>query len=327
MNIYMKNYAHRAKEITAAVLIVCVAIIAVTLLFGAKLRAISDQLASYANSQYQYAYVLNYDVDSDEVYLYPDVDVMLFTDENQTNRMTVSSLMWKNTGEHSILGINDISADEIAVSRNTADNYRLHVGDKVYAVYSFSSKPYELTVKEISGTEYDYTSPKIDNDIGMVYLPYSNEYADSINSKYVLFSEMSASDLLPPYPQIIESIIRKNSNYEEVMKQGIHIIFFEVVFVIAATWISHILFFRKSIPILRRFFLKGANKQILIMEPFLENLVFSLVPVMIVCLITSRFIPCNSVLTKLYYCVPIGLSSIYAIGTCIMACVSYRRRR
>ena len=327
MNTYCRNYAHRAKEITVTLIILIVSIVLVLLLFGSRLKSVSDQLRSYDTAQYNYTYVLNYSVDEDEVYLYPDVDVLLYTDQAQMNRMTVSSLMWTNNGNHTILKIEQPQENQVVLSENVASKYQLSVGDRVYAVYPFSTEPVELSVSAISDVEYDYSNPKISNDIGMVYLPYSEEYEKNTNSKYTLFSENSAAELLTPYTQIIDGVINKSESYENVMGQGTHILIFELLFVVAALYFANSIFFKKSIPALRRIFLKGANKGILVWVPFLEKLIFGLLPVIITCWISSVFIPCNSKLTMLFYLIPTCAVILFAIATCIRSLIMYRQRR
>lgn len=297
------------------------------LLFGTRLKAVSDQLKSYDSAQYNYAYVLNYSIDEDEVYLYPDVDILLYTDHAQQNRMAVSALMWTGKGNHAILKIEQPREGQIVLSKNAADKYHLTVGAPVYALFSLSNEPVELSVSAIADVEYDYSNPKISNNIGMVYLPYFHAYETSINSKYILFCKDSAADLLAPYPQVIDSVINKSENYDIVMGQGIHILFFEALFMIAALYFADSIFFKRSTPVLRRIFLKGANKGILIWVPFLEKLIFGVLPLIIVCGISSVFIPCNSRLTLLFYLIPICAAILFATAACIKSLIVYRRRR
>lgn len=316
MKSYIKSYRYRLSGLILTVGLAFFTVLLCSLIFGRRINALSGQLKKYQDSEYNFAYILNYGITEDNELIYADADIQLYSSERDNERLSVSCLMPEDDVKYTLSEWNEVSqlkSGEIILSRNVAKKYDLEIGDTVYAQYPYSSMRFPLVVSKIMGTEYDLDNPIISNEIGVVYVGYDRDYVESTNCRYILFSEKSQAEILSSYPQIIAGLINKNENYARVLNQGIPVLMFEVFFLFAAIALSSYFFFFDSFKALRCLFLKGESRHILTRIPLIERLVLWCLPCFLSVWVSIQFMPCNSELTKRFYAIPLIIGVFYAV--------------
>ena len=297
-------------------------------LFNEKLNKVGGQLNSYDSADYSIIYILNYGEAFDNECLYPDTDIQFYQDADMTHRLTVSSIMREEGVTYSLGYLSPLSClmpGEIYIAQNVADAYKLNVGDTIFAEYSYSPVPVPVKVASIMQTEYDYGNPAIDNSIGVVFLGFNEEYFASTNAKFMLFAEESKADELAIFPQIINEVINKSACIDIVTSQGTGALIFEALFSLAAVILAQLLFFSKSRMSLYRCYLKGMKRCLMSIIPFVERLVFCLLPcAMAQCWSASRM-P-ESALTKAFCVIPIIICGLYSIIMFAVDSLKLRRK-
>ncbi len=315
MGTYVKSYKSRLLGILISILSILIAMLICSLMFGKKINRISSQLESYSISQYSYIYKLNYPLGRDDEYIYADTIISVFLDEHQTKRIPTVVLMQNEEFAYdtSMLGYsNELCFDEVVIAQNIADDFCISVGDKLYALYPYANEIVSLTVVAIADVNYDFENPDVDNKIGIAILGYNEQYDINSENKSLCFSNESLSADISEHPQILDSIFSKNSNYEYVFIQGLHILVIEVIMLIAALVVSEIFFYRYSYSILRRMYLKGLPKKYLKIIPFIEHLVMTVVPTLIAIMVRACFIPVNSGYIAVLCAIDIVIAIIYS---------------
>lgn len=329
MKVYLRGYARRWKNILLAVLCVLVALLLSCVLFQSKLNKISGQLNSYDQAEYSLIYVLNYEANLDNEFIYPDTDTQIYLDKAKTKRLTVSSVMRDDSAIYSEVewsSINNLGYDELIISKNVSGKYGVGVGESLFVEFPYSSDLREFTIKGIARDNYDFTNPNIDNDIGIVYLGYDGYYESNTQCKYIAFSKHSEAEILSEYPQIIDTVINKSDNEDYVFQQGLYILLFQSIFVIIAIILAFMGFYVKSNNLLKRCYLKGMKKIALIWMPFLEKILFAEIPAIIMILAISYCIPMKSMLSRMYFVIPVFLIGVFCVGTVIVEMIKVRRK-
>ncbi len=321
MKIYITGYVQRWKGIALTIVGLIVTMVLSGILFYGKLNKLCCQLDGYACADYSVIYVLNYSAKLPNECIFPNTDIQLFTDKTKRNRMTAVSVMRENEiayGLEYLKQLNAILPSEILISQNIADRYGIQIGSKVYAEVPYTTSLMVLNVSGIISVDYDYICPNVDNDIGIVYLGYIEDYDKSVQCKYIEFASDSESETLSEYPQIIYSIINKSDNISYVLKQGLAILIFQMVFCVMSVLVGHVAFFSKSKPLLRRCYLKGMKLKQMVSIPLLEKIMFGLVPGIITSRALFAVLPGRSLLRLTYSLLP----SVVWVGYCmIMLCV------
>lgn len=297
-------------------------------LFHEKLNKVSGQLNSYDTADYSIIYVLNYGKAFNNECLYPDTDVQFYQDAGLSHRLTVSSIMREEGVSYNLGYLSPLSClkpGEICIAQNVAEAYKLNIGDTLFAEYSYSSVPMPMKVSSIMQTEYDYGNPIIDNSIGVLFLGFNEEYCASTNGKYILFSEKTKADELSIFPQIIQDVINKSASINTVTSQGTGVLIFEMLFMLVAVVLTHTLFFSKSRTSLYRCFLKGMNRFLMTIIPFVERFVFCLLPCAVVQCLVSSGIP-ESAFKKTFCIIPIIICGLYSILMFAVDSLKLRRK-
>ena len=328
MGMYVKGYVQRVTMIVIAVAIVVASSLLSYCLFHEKLNKAGGQLNSYGAADYSIIYILNYGEAFDNECLYPDTDIQFYQDADMAHRLTVSSIMREDGVSYNLKYLSPLSClkpGEICIAQNVAEAYELNVGDTLFAEYSYSPVPVPVKVASITQTEYDYRNPAIDNSIGVVFLGFDEEYFASTNNKFILFAEESKANELAIFPQIITEVINKSASIETVTSQGTGALAFEVLFSLAAVILTHMLFFSKSRMPLYRCYLKGMNRFFMSAIPFVERLVFCLLPCTIAQCFSVSGIP-DSTLTKAFYMIPIIICGLYSIIMFAVDSLKLRRK-
>lgn len=329
MGKYINSYKYRVRGILITILSIVIVVLLCSVLFGRKINRIGSQLQSYNSSGYSYIYKLNYPLLINDEYIYADTSIFLYRDGNQSNRISTTVLMQNDACQYTpnYLGYSSsLSENEIVISRNIADKYKLSVGDLIFALYPYSTTPCEMTVKEISNTNYDFENPDVDNDIGIVIFGYNEQYALNTENKTLCFSEVSLSSEISQHPQMLDSIVSKSLNSEEVFGQGLYILVFAAIVIIAALVTSEIFFYNESFPILKRYYLKGMSIQNLFYIPFVEHIAFSFVPLVLSIIVVIRFIPAGNEFVQVLYLSMIAIVLVYCV--CVwMKSMKYRSYR
>lgn len=315
MGTYVKSYKTRIRGVLISILSIISAMLICSLLFGNKVNRISSQLESYSISKYSHIYKMNYPLGHDDEYIYADTNIAVFLDNHQTTRLPTVVLMQNELFAYdaSTLGYsNELRSDEAVITRNIADDFRLSVGDKIYALYPHTNEIASLTLVAIADVNYDFENPDVDNRIGIAILGYNEQYDINSENKSLCFSNESLSADISEHPQILDSIFSKNSNYEYVFNQGVHILVIEAIMLIAAFVVSEIFFYRYSCSILRRLYLKGLPRKYLKIIPFIEHLVMTVIPTLIAIIVRAYFIPVNSGYIAVLCAIDIVIAIIYS---------------
>lgn len=282
-----------------AILLAVLPLTLTSFLFSAKINKISGQLETFESADYTHIYMLNYDSPLENEWIYVDTDVMVYSNPQQEERIGVSCLMCQDES---------LKQCEASVSQNVADTYSLKVGDTVFVVFPFTSTSFEYSIKEVSPIEFDYRNPNVDNNIGIMRLGLNQEYIDNTRCKYISFSKGSQASELSEYPQIIESVVTKQSLDKEIFFQGLPILIILFIFCIVSDFLAENVFFSKSFDIIRVFYLKGLPQKNLIVIPFIEHILFRLFVIIAIEIPIMKIIPIGSKITYIYYAIPLMTS-------------------
>ena len=315
MGMYVKGYIRRVTMIIVSIAIVTTSSLLCYCLFHEKLNKVVGQLNSYDSADYSIIYILNYGEDFNNECLFPDTDIQFYQDADMSHRLMVSSVMREEGVSYNLGYLSPLSClrqGEICIAQNVADTYKFNVGDTIFVEYPYSRVPIPVEVTAIMQTEYDYGNPVIDNSVGVVFLGFNEEYFASTNGKYIIFAEESKADELATFPQIINEVITKSESIVVVTLQGTGALVFEVLFTLATVILTHMMFFSKSRMPLYRCYLKGMNRLLLSIIPFVERLSFGLFPCAVVQSLLASSMP-DSDLSKAYCMIPIVVFGIYSI--------------
>ena len=329
MKIYLKGYGYRWKELLVAVLCIVSALLLNIALFQNKLNKLNAQLSSYAEADYSYIYILNYDALLENTFLFPDTDAQVFIDDSKSTRLAVSGIMASESGSYtsrSFLFAKALKANEMAISKNVADNYGIGVKESLFVELPYSTELQKYTVMEIVQPNYDFMNPNADNDVGIIFLGYDADFETNVLCKYITFSANSEAEKLSEYPQIINSVINKAENEEYIFRQGIPILVFQGVFTVIAMVLGYLLFFSRSERLLVRCYLKGMKKSCLVGTLFFERIVFIALPAVITLLGISRLIPVSSMLTKIYFAIPVFVICVFCVAAICKELIRTRRK-
>lgn len=319
MRVYIRGYLQRQNEIAIAVICCVVAILLSYGLFYDQLNKISFQLSSYNAADYSYVYVLNYGIPLENIAIFPDADAQIYSDEERTHRLTVSSIMKSSNANYFgnyLEVLSDLQTNEIILTENVAKKYALNVGDFLYVEYPYTNNIIKKRVVGITATDYDFLHPNIDNDIGVLYLGYEKDYEENIQCKYVVFSVNSQVETLAQYPQVISSVVNKSENKRYVFNQGAYILIFQFVFILVSFIIANIAFFSKSQRRLKRCYLKGMKRTQITFVSLLEKILFSFVPDGLLLWLISSCVNTNSIFARVYFTLPlliIGMGSVVIV--------------
>lgn len=328
MRAYLKCYRYRLFQTFNSLLVIVLLMLICGLLFGSRIKKVSNQLSNYNIADYNIIYCLNYDVPMENICVYPDSDIPIYLDEEKSKRISVSVVMKKATADYNLdylEPLDRLENNQIILSENIANKYDLNIGDEVYVEFPNKSTLSAFTVKSIKDYEYDYSNPNLVNDVGVAFIDTDIDYIENNNCKYILFSKDSQAEHLFDYPQIINEIINKSDNNSYVFNQGISALFFILVISIGAIILIKMILFSKSYIIIKRLYLKGICKKTLILATIIEKTAFTIIPILITEMTMSVFIPNNSVITSLYYSIPLVVSLFYIAISTIMISRKYRK--
>lgn len=326
MRIYARNLKYRLKEMLIAFSLVFLALIVCFLLFYNKIKSINYQLSSYNVASYNYIYVMNYDVGTLDTMAYPDTDVQVFMGDV---RIPVSVVMATTENEYDSAGFSkpiSLKHNEMAISQNVAEKYKLNIGDVVSVEYPYTTTRVDVEITQITDYNIDFANPNIDNDIGIVVIGRDDTYIDNTKCDYLCFSKTSQAAELEKYPQLLKSLINKPSLESEVFNQGIGFIIVESILMIGVIIVSHIAYFSKSYAIIKRLYLKGTRPHMFVVIPMNEQLLFGVLPVIVATVVELSFVPCVSTYTLLYYLIPVIISSADVIVSLIRNSIKIGRR-
>ena len=313
MIIYFRGYKQRNRRLLAAIFSLFGSLLLCFVLFRDKLNNLSGQILTYEFADYQNQYILNYGIGIENECIFPDTDIHIFLDEDRSKKLTVSVVMKDEDVSYDLdclAFLNNLKSNEICITKNVAEAYSLNIGDTLFADTSYSSDLISLIITELLGTEFDYTHPKIENGIGIVYIGYDRNYAIHSRSKYLLYSQQSKSDELAKYPQIINDVINKSVNESYVLEQGIPVLIIEGILVLISISVAHLFFFSKSRKLLLRCYLKGMKRNCMWGIPFIEKIMICLPLIVIGQIIFTSRLP-DSYFAKYYQMIP------------VIACVMY----
>lgn len=328
MGMYVKGYVCRVTMIIIAVAGVLASSLLCYGLFHAKLNKVGGQLNSYDSADYSTIYILNYGEGFSNECLYPDTDIQFYHDAEKSRRLTVSGIMREEGVTYDLnylVPLSGLKPGEVCLSQNVADGYMLGIGDTIFTEYSYSQDLVPVTVTSIMQTEFDYGHPSTDNDVGVVFLGFNENYASSTNGKYILFAEKSKADELAIFPQIINEVINKSVSNDYVLSQGVAALIFGALFSLGSVILAQIVFFSKSWMLLYRCYLKGMRKSLLPVIPLLERLVFCLLPCIVVQCLTASAIPDSSV-AMAYRMIPISICGLFCIIMFAVDLLKLRRK-
>ena len=202
--------------------------------------------------------------------------------------------------------------DENHVLNNVAEKYQISIGTIIFAEVSYTVDMIPFRIVKEFNTEFDFTRPNMDNDIGVVFLGFDERYIESISSDRVLYSQGSQAEALSSFPQVIKSVISKTDQQSYVTNQALAALIILALFTVVAIVTCHILFYSDSVRLLRRCFLKGMPRHMVQTIPFVEKIGLSLIPCAIIQLIITLSIPSSSVIMA-YRIIPVLLWGVYSL--------------
>lgn len=328
MEMYVKGYVYRAKIIIIAVAGILASSLLCYGLFHEKLYKVSGQLNSYDFADYSLIYILNYGEGFSNECLYPDTDIQFYHDAEKSRRLTISSIMREEGVSYDLsylIPLEYLNPGEVCISKNVADKYKLSIDDIIFAEYSYSQELVPIRVTGIMQTEFDYVHPNTDNDIGVVFLGFNENYATNTNGKYLLFAEKSKANELAFFPQIINEVINKTMNMSNVSSQGTAALLFEALFSVISVILAQMVFFSKSGMLLYRCYLKGMKRFFLPVIPLIERLIFCLLPCITAQFLTVAAIPDSSI-ARAYRMIPIGICGLFCIIMFVVDSQKLRRK-
>ncbi len=329
MKTYIRAYRNRIGQIALTILVMIALLFVGCLLVHGNADKVSKQLDTYQNSDFSQIYVLNYSSGLENECIFVDTDVTMFKDQNQANRLSVSTIMKAPDTSYTLkmlAGVSGLQKDEILLSENVAEDYGLKQGDTVYAAFSYQSEMLVYHVAGIVEFNLDYCNPNIGNNIGLVYLGFNDDYQQRTDCKYLLFAEQSKADELSEKAQIINSIINKTENESKVLRQGFASIAIIVICAISSLILAHIILFSKSNAVLKRCYLKGMNKAGLYLIPGVEKLAFSVLLSALFACIYSIFFSGHGRFSLIFCMIPVSISAAYLIGSFTVDLIKTGRR-
>lgn len=189
--------------------ILVVFVLVLTLIFPYALfgDACAAFLLNYKNinrSDFQNAYVLNYPLDLNGLYAYPNTDFVVYKNYRENEKLFVSTFMQlenQNYKDSYLLSGSDLRENEILLSAYTMAQNDLNIGDIVYLKVPVSNDVIEYTIKgELDCMDYfsDYNLK-----IGVCIIGFSQEYISNLDMKYFVQSSNSLSKLLSQQPQVL----------------------------------------------------------------------------------------------------------------------------
>lgn len=218
IRLFCKSYIYRLKNFFILLFI----LVGLNLLFSfIAYKNLSLSFAvqkSYLNYDYDYGYVLNYNGDAGEEYIYPDTNIEFFLDSSGKTKIIATSLMLKKDINYSnnLFNYESIKKDHtICIPKNIASTYHLSIGDTIYANYSYNNNLTSLSIASVDGYLYDVSDNSVINEVGMLCLPYDDDYVNNIKTKYIAFSKQSLADKYADKPQIISDTFNRKSFIQE----------------------------------------------------------------------------------------------------------------
>ena len=329
IKLYWKEYRYRAGALVTAVMVSVIAVIAAFAINNRALVFCSTEITALDDTHFQYGYFLNYSSDFDNEYLYTSSDILLYTDENRSERIAATSVMElpdRGYSDSSLLfnGRKDVLDTGCAeISKNIAIKYGLSAGDILYAEMPYTTELQRVTVTAIGRSDYGIENPRVSSELGVVCLGYVPQHHESVIGKYILFSNRSMASELSQFPQIIDSTFSRSQLVAAVQKETMPFVLwycFAGAVILVGQWL---LVFRKSaasIDIRRR---KGMVAGQCFMVSLIEKTVMILVPV-----ITTAAIMCWALqLASIYIAIMIlsVIMAIVMIGVAVIAEAIIRR--
>lgn len=314
MNIYIRSYRYRITKMLLSIFIVIGLLYLHNLIFHESIISISNQLSAYENADFSIAYKLNYCVESENQFVYPDLDIQFFSEKDKNCRLTVSSLMINEGTKYTLqefVAIRKLGNDEIALTEMVANKYGLSVGGSLFLSFPYSSELIEKQIVMILPTNYDICNPKIGNDVGMVFIGYDSKYISNVKSYYMVFARESLVDKLSRYPQVIAGVVNKSENYEMVMEQGVFVLVFEFAIVVCGLIAVHAILLKRSDLLLRRYCIKGVKRKNAWRVSCIEKIFFTVLPCMGGMYLISLKLQMNNMFSMTYCIIPPVLAVLY----------------
>ena len=206
------NHLNSKKEKTVFGLATFVIFFALYALIGVFTTGIISsgfgQLESLSKASFNNGYILNYSLELDDEYVFPGNSIRLYTSDNTK---IVSTCVMKDEGTNYtstsafISSIDcDLQYNEVIISKNIAQRYGVDIGDLLFATVPYKESFEIYTVVGIGNENYDVTDMNLYNSVGVVLLGYNSEYTSSINSKYIIFSNISLAKTISQNPQVLD---------------------------------------------------------------------------------------------------------------------------
>ena len=173
-------------------------------LFGDACSAFLLNYKNIINSDFQNAYILNYRIELNGLYAYPDTDIVIYKNYQSNEKIFVSTFMQlenQNYTESYLLSAPNLSENEILLSSQTMKHNGLKVGDRVYVKVPVFNDVIEYTIKgELDCMNY-FSNYNL--KIGVGIIGYSPAYVSNLDLRYFVQSSDSLSIVLSQHPQAL----------------------------------------------------------------------------------------------------------------------------
>jgi hypothetical protein len=247
-------------------------------------------------------------------YIYPESRIVVYKDKDEQQFIPLELFMQT----HDSNGFEGFSLkkDEIVLSKNAAQKYKLKVDDVLFADVAYSSILQSYTVKSIFAPYYDIVSGYLNNN-GIGVVGYDNDFEARLDVSYIIFSEARLEDV----PQSIILLLKKLLTIDEI--QQVLIFYLSLYFVIIATVVSaiHIIISRlldetHTLTVFQLFRSGLSRKKILVLIIHLSIWLF-LVPMILGYLLSiilvGHYSTVSSVILSLLLCIVVSFFWIVRI--------------
>lgn len=168
------------------------------------------QLYSLLRSDYVYSATMQKPVFEDDYFQYnAGIDFALSADSKtslnadivmQSNETIYTDLLYWNA--------NPLSAYGIAISKNLATSYDLHLGDKLYSKHIVNGTTCEYSIEQVIPEVANVRVLKNKSyKNGIIIMGYDKQYADSISHNSIVFTKNSMEELSAKCSAMPENII------------------------------------------------------------------------------------------------------------------------
>lgn len=174
-----------AKKILIHAVILFVVSFVIFFFICPQLVMITSKLGALSHYGVKNIIITKYAATEDNTYINAGSSIAVYKDKDLQQWMQLELFM--QTREHKGFEQFQLQKGEIALSKNTAQEYRLKTGDELYLVLGYSDIPQRYIIKTIFDSYYGIVSDVMDiRGIGIA--GYDNDFETRLSIRYIIFS-------------------------------------------------------------------------------------------------------------------------------------------